>query len=63
MAKEQANPPHSSANVTGDREACSKFWIAAYTRPRSERKAAQELAKLGIETYVPVQKQMRLWSD
>lgn len=53
----------SAANGTDDREACSKFWIAAYTRPRSERKLAQELSKLGIEAYVPIQSQLRQWSD
>lgn len=53
----------SSVNVTDDREACPKFWVAAYTRPRSERKASLELSKLGIETYVPIQKQLRRWSD
>lgn len=52
-----------AVDVTDDREACSKFWIAAYTRPRSEKKAALELRKNGIETYVPIQKQLRTWSD
>ena len=51
------------ANGTDDREARSKFWVAAYTRPKSEKKAALELAKAGIETYVPVQTQMKQWSD
>jgi len=50
-------------NGTDDREARSKFWIAVYTRPRSEKKASSELNKLGIETYLPVQKQLRKWSD
>lgn len=53
----------SPANGTDDSEARSKFWIAAYTRPRSEKKVATELSKLGIETYVPIQKQLRIWSD
>lgn len=52
-----------AVNVTDDREARSKFWIAAYTRPRSEKKAATELSNLGIETYVPIQKQLKTWSD
>ena len=46
-----------------DREARPKFWIAAYTRPKSERKAAKELGKLNIETYVPVQTVTHQWSD
>ena len=48
---------------TDDREACSKFWVALYTRPRSEKKASSELNRLGIETYLPIQKQLKLWSD
>ena len=53
----------TSVPGTDDREACSKFWIAAYTRPRSEKKAALELSKFGIETYVATQKQLKIWSD
>lgn len=59
IEKECATP----ANGTDDREAYPKFWIAAYTRPKSEKKAAAELADSGIETYVPVQTQMKQWSD
>ena len=50
-------------NVTDDREARSKFWIAAYTRPRSEKKAGLELARQGVETYVPTQIVTKKWSD
>ncbi len=53
----------SPVNGTDDREACSKFWIAAYTKPRCEKKTASELARLGIETYVATQFQIRQWSD
>lgn len=59
IKKECATP----ANGTDDREARSKFWIAAYTRPKSEKKAAVELAKSDIETYVPIQTQIKEWSD
>lgn len=52
-----------SVNGTDGREARPKFWIAVYTRPRSEKKAAFELNKLGIETYLPIQKLLRKWSD
>lgn len=52
----------SAVNGTDDREARSKFWIAAYTRPRSEKKAAENMAK-DIETYVPIQKVVKQWSD
>ena len=40
-----------------------KFWIAAYTRPRSEKKAAKELSNMGINIYLPTQIQVRNWSD
>lgn len=53
----------SSVYGTGDREARSKFWVALYSRPNSEKKLAEELSKLGIESYVPVQTQLRKWSD
>lgn len=53
----------SPANGTDDREARSKYWIAIYTRPRSEKKTADELNRLGIETYLPIQKILRQWSD
>lgn len=39
------------------------YWIALYTRPKSERKAAESLTAQGIETYVPSQWVMRQWSD
>ena len=53
----------SSADVADDREARSKFWIAVYTRPRSEKKVANELAKYEIESYVPIQSVVKQWSD
>lgn len=66
MIVTQPSDMHSSvspANVTDDREARSKFWVAIYSRPNSEKKLAEELSKLGIESYVPVQTQLRQWSD
>lgn len=53
----------SAANATDHLEAHPKVWIAAYTRTRSEKKAANELRNLGIETYLPIQRQIRNWSD
>lgn len=53
----------SPSNGTDDREARPKFWIAAYTKPRSEKKTASELTKMDIETYVATQSQIRQWSD
>ncbi|MDE5629396.1 MAG: UpxY family transcription antiterminator [Muribaculaceae bacterium] len=53
----------SSDNGTDDREARSKYWIAVYTRPRSEKKVASELANLNIESYAPIQTVVKQWSD
>ena len=38
-------------------------WHALVVRPRTERKAARLLAEQGFETCVPVQRQLRQWSD
>lgn len=54
---------YSPVNGTDDREARSKIWVAICSRPNSEKKLAQELSKLGIETYVPIQTKLRQWSD
>ena len=53
----------SSVDVTDDREARPKFWVALYTRPRSEKKVRAYLDSIGIENYLPVQMQLRQWSD
>lgn len=54
----------SPVNGTDEREARSKCWIAAYTRSKSEKKAAIELAKNpGIDTYCPTQTIIKQWSD
>ncbi len=38
-------------------------WLAAYTKPKNEKKVYQRLLEAGIETYLPLQKKMRQWSD
>lgn len=53
----------STVNVTDDSEARLKSWIAVYCRPRSEKKVAESLVKKGIEIFLPIQKQIRKWSD
>lgn len=66
MLNEQPTIVGSSVNGTDDREARSKFWIAVYTRPRSEKKLALELSKnksYSIETYTPTQTIISQWSD
>ena len=41
----------------------SMNWYALYTKPRWERKVANALEEIGIETYCPVTTEVRQWSD
>jgi len=38
-------------------------WYAIYTRPRAEKQVHQRLAETGVESYLPLQKTIRQWSD
>jgi transcriptional antiterminator RfaH len=38
-------------------------WYAIYTRPRAEKQVYQKLVETGVETYLPLQKTIRQWSD
>ena len=40
-----------------------KKWIAIYTRPRHEKTVEQELISKGFETYLPILRERRKWSD
>ncbi len=41
----------------------AKNWFAFYTRPKWERKIDERLKEQGIESYVPLHKIVRKWSD
>ena len=38
-------------------------WYVLYTKPRWERKIAEELEEIGLESYCPVTTEVRQWSD
>ena len=40
-----------------------KKWIAVYTRPRHEKMVEQELINKRFETYLPILRERRKWSD
>ena len=40
-----------------------KKWIAVYTRPRHEKSVDREFEKKEIESYLPLLKERRKWSD
>ena len=50
-------------NVTNDREAYPKRWVAALVHNNCEKKVATKLDKLGIENYVAIQTEEHQWSD
>ena len=38
-------------------------WYAIYTRSRSEKKLHEELVEKGVECYLPLKRELRVWSD
>lgn len=38
-------------------------WYPVYTQPKAEKKAHQALLNKGIETYLPLRRQLKQWSD
>ena len=53
----------SSVDVTDDREAHPKYWVAALVKVRSEKAVGKKLLGLGIENWVPTQSEIHQWSD
>lgn len=40
-----------------------KRWYAVYTHSRAEKRVNERLTEYGIETFLPLQKTLRQWSD
>ena len=53
---EMAKPSYKFSKVTHK-------WLAIYTRPRWEKKVNQLLTEKGVESYCPLNKVRRKWSD
>ena len=51
------------AHVTGNGVALPKRWLIAHVRIYHEKKTSERLTKMGIENYLPIQKQTHFWSD
>lgn len=47
--------------LTKNAAACN--WYPVYTQPRAEKKACQALVNKGITAYLPLQRQLKQWSD
>lgn len=61
--KVNENHYESLVNVTNDREACEKRWIAVLVQMNTEKKVCIQLDKLQIENYLPIQQELHQWSD
>ena len=40
-----------------------KAWYAVYTNSRAEKRVSDRISDLGIETFLPLQKTLRQWTD
>ena len=52
-----------TANNTATLQRIENKWYAAYTNPRAEKRVYNRLVDAGIETFLPLQKSKRKWSD
>lgn len=41
----------------------NRVWLAAYTKPRNEKKVSERLVLKGFEVYCPLREDIRQWSD
>ncbi len=46
-----------------DNKESENKWYAVYTRPRAEKLVYERLVEAQIETFLPLQKTYRMWSD
>jgi transcription antitermination factor NusG len=59
---DQENQPQEEINKNKDKSSEEK-WYAIYTRPRAEKLVYERLVEAGIETFLPLQRTYRIWSD
>ena len=45
------------------KKAIEEKWYAIYTKPRAEKLVNRRLLEEGVETFLPLQKTYRIWSD
>ena len=61
MTVQNIIPSTGNTKIPGD--ISEEKWYAVYTRPRAEKLVYNRLIEAGIETYLPLQKTFRTWSD
>jgi transcription antitermination factor NusG len=60
------DPVNGCASVNGDTPVNKKperAWYAVYTNSRAEKRVSDRINEMGIETFLPLQKTLRQWSD
>ena len=66
MEENQAQPAEISPETSPplkELKKPQKAWYAVYTNSRAEKRVSDRLSELGIETFLPLQKTLRQWSD
>lgn len=49
--------------MTNSSDPCELHWYVAYVKSCQERNVASGLSRIGIENYLPIQREVRQWSD
>jgi transcription antitermination factor NusG len=56
-------PPDGEKNILSVKKQVVPKWYAIYTHPRAEKLVHSRLIEIDIESYLPMQKTYRQWSD
>lgn len=63
---QEGSPLKEDAPVTSETPVLKKTersWYAVYTNSRAEKRVSERISEMGIETFLPLQKILRQWSD
>jgi transcription antitermination factor NusG len=63
MATISASIASSNSSHLGIPADSQTFWYAAYTSANHEKKAAAEISRRGVESFLPLYRAVRRWSD
>jgi transcriptional antiterminator RfaH len=55
--------PKCDESLNPPKKITEEKWYAIYTNPRAEKKVYQRLLEECVETFLPLQKTYRIWSD
>jgi transcriptional antiterminator RfaH len=58
-----SNSPKDAKRIAVIRQKVPPKWYAIYTHPRAEKLVYTRLVEAGVETFLPMQKSVRQWSD